>query len=238
MSSFPNWYYDEFKQVGVGFEDVAQVETYDRNQKSSTVEAEQALVTQLGISSGHTVIDLGAGTGTFAIQASLAGADVYAVDISCMMLAYAQNKAAQFGVTNIKFHHAGFLTYDHNANLADFVITKSALHILPDFWKMAAFLRMAAMLKDGGIFYLRDVIFSFPPAEYQSRIEAWIKRVAKPAEEGWTAQDFAMHVREEYSTFAWIIEGMLTRAGFTILDVKYLTPEYAEYVCQKTATLA
>ena len=237
MKTFPTWYYDEFKQFGIDFFDVAQVEAYDRNQTSSTVEVEQALVAKLGISSGHTVIDLGAGTGNFAIQASLAGANVHAVDISQTMLAYAQNKAHRFSATNIKFHHAGFLTYEHKAGLADFVVTKSALHILPDFWKMIAFLRMAAMLKVGGVLYLRDVIFSFPPAEYQTRINSWIERVAKPEGSGWTARDFEMHVREEHSTFGWIIEGMLTRAGFTIKEADYLATEYAQYTCRKTATL-
>lgn len=234
MTTFPAWYYDELKQVGLDFNDVAQVEAYDRNQTSSTAEVEQALVAQLKISPGHIIVDLGAGTGTFAIQAALAGAYVHAVDISETMLTYARDKAHRFGATNIEFHHAGFLTYEHKAEPADFVVTKSALHILPDFWKMIAFLRVASMLKTGGILFLRDAIFSFPPDEYQARINAWIERIAKPEGEGWTARDFEMHVREEHSTFAWIIEGMLTRAGFTILETDYFAPEYARYLCQKT----
>lgn len=234
MTSFPAWYYDELQQVGVDFEDLAQVEAYDRNQTSSTVEVEQALVDKLRISAGHTVIDLGAGTGNFAIQASRAGAYVYAVDVSQTMLAYARDKARRADATNIEFHRAGFLTYEHKGEHADFAVTKSALHILPDFWKMIAFLRIASMLKTGGILYLRDVIFSFPPDEYEARINAWIERVAKPEGEGWTARDFEIHVREEHSTFGWIIEGMLARAGFTILEVDYFAPEYARYVCQKT----
>jgi putative AdoMet-dependent methyltransferase len=133
MDSFPGWYFDESKMAGIDFEDIAQVEAFDCKQTSSTPEKEQALVKRLGISSGHTAIDLGAGTGTFAIQASLQGASVHAIDISQSMLAYAQQKARKMGVTTINFHRAGFLTYEHNDNLADFVITKAALHILPDF---------------------------------------------------------------------------------------------------------
>jgi putative AdoMet-dependent methyltransferase len=94
MTVLPRWFYDEFRQSGVDFEDTAQVEAFDRNQRSSSEEAERELVERLGISAGHTVIDLGAGTGTFAIQACKTGAHVYAVDVSQTMLAYAQKKLA------------------------------------------------------------------------------------------------------------------------------------------------
>lgn len=76
MTVLPKWFYDEFQQSGVDFEDTAQVEAFDRNQRSSSEQAEQALIEWLGISAGHTVIDLGAGTGTFAIQAGMVG-DTY-----------------------------------------------------------------------------------------------------------------------------------------------------------------
>lgn len=235
MSSFPAWYFDESKMAGVDFNDVGKVELYDRNQTVSTPDKEQALVTRLGISAEHTVIDLGAGTGNFAIQASLTGASVHAVDISPTMLAYAQNKAQKSGATKIEFHQAGFLSYIHQDKLADFVVTKNALHILPDFWKMTAFLKIAAMLRVKGVFYLRDVVFSFPPADYEASINEWIKQVAKPEGEGWTVKDFEMHVREEHSTYGWIIEGMLTRAGFEIVEANYNSPTYAEYLCIKAA---
>lgn len=82
MTSSLNWHFDEYAMAGVDFADVAQVEAYDRNQSSSTPEKEKALVSRLRIAADHTVVDLGAGTGTFAIQAALTGATVYAVDIS------------------------------------------------------------------------------------------------------------------------------------------------------------
>lgn len=225
------WYFDEFKMVGVDFEDLVQVEAYDRNQTVSTPEKEQVLVTRLGIAPGQTVIDLGAGTGTFAIQASLAGASVHAVDVSNAMLTYAQSKAQKAGASAIKFHRAGFLTYEHQDNLADVVVVKNAFHILPDFWKMVAFLKIAALLKPKGKFYLRDAIFSFPPAEYQTAIAEWIEQVAKPEGQGWTVKDFEMHIRDEHSTFAWIIEAMLTRSGLEIVENNYQSPTYAEYLC-------
>lgn len=236
MTVLPAWFYDEFQQVGVDFEDTAQVELFDRNQRSSSEQAEQALVESLGISAGHTVIDIGMGTGTFAIQASKAGARVYAVDVSHTMLAYARKKARAANAETIEFHHAGFLTYEHQGEPVDFIVTKAALHHLPDFWKMVALLRMASMLKVEGVLYLRDVVFSFDPNEYRSYVDAWIDRVAKPADEGFTVSDFETHIREEFTTFAWIIEGMLTRAGFEIERADYPAREYAQYTCRKSKT--
>ncbi|WP_210404161.1 hypothetical protein [Chroococcidiopsis sp. TS-821] len=90
------------------------------------------------------------------------------------------------------------------------------------------------MLKPKGIFYLRDTIFSFPPAEYEASINEWIQRVATEGE-WWIAKDFEMHVREEHSTYAWIIEEMLTKAGFEIVEASYNTPTYAEYLCFKSS---
>jgi putative AdoMet-dependent methyltransferase len=225
------WYFDEFKMAGVDFEDEAQVKAYDLKQTVSTPEKEKALVTRLEILPGQIVIDLGAGTGTFAIQAALAGASVHAVDVSQAMLAYAQNKAQNVGTNMVRFHQASFLTYEHQDGLADVIITKNALHILPDFWKMAAFLKIAALLKPKGKFYFRDVIFSFPPEEYKTAIDKWIEQVARPEGQGWTAKDFEMHVRDEHSTFSWIIEAMLSRSGFDIAEVNYQSPTYAEYLC-------
>jgi ubiquinone/menaquinone biosynthesis C-methylase UbiE len=233
MSVLPRWFYNEFQQRGVDFEDTAQVAVFDRNMRSSNVQAEQALVERLGISAGHTVIDIGAGTGTFAIQACKAGAFVYAVDVSSSMLAYAQSKACSAEADTIQFHHAGFLTYEHRGELADLVVTKAALHHLPDFWKMVGLLRIASMLKEGGIFYLEDAVYSFDPKEYRSHLEAWIEQAGKPVGEGFTVSDYEMHIREEYSTFGWILEGLLTRAGFEIEQANYRTPEYTQYVCRK-----
>ena len=225
------WYFDESKMAGIDFQSMAQVEAYDRNQTSSTPELEQALVRRLGIQPVQTVIDLGAGTGTFAIEAAMAGASVHAVDISPAMLTFAKNKAQKVSTGTLKFHQAGFLTYEHQDSLADVVISKNALHILPDFWKMVAFTKIAALVKPQGKFYFRDVIFSFPPSEYKTAINEWIEQVAKPPDQGWTAKDFECHVREEHSTFAWIIEAMLIRSGFDIVEVNYQSPTYAEYLC-------
>ena len=232
MPTKPKWFYDEFQHIGVDFADIEQVEQYDRNQ-GTTTQDEQQLIERLGIQTQHRLIEIGCGTGTFARAAAQQCQQVYAVDVSQVMLEYARKKAEQDNITNIQFIHGGFLSYEHAEAPVDFVITKFAFHHLPDFWKMVALQRMAAMLKAEGILYLRDVIFSFPPDEYQTAIDNWIERVARPAGTGFTRSDFEMHVRNEYSTFSWIIEGLLTRAGFEITHSQQSTPEYAEYIAVK-----
>jgi ubiquinone/menaquinone biosynthesis C-methylase UbiE len=232
MTTQPLWYYDDRQQIGVDFENIAQVATYDRDQGSNAAE-EEALLHRLALRAGSRVIDLGAGTGSFAIEAAKAGAYVYVVDVSRSMLAYTAQKASTAHLNTIEFHHGGFLTYEHQAAPVDAIITRFALHHLPDFWKMVAFQRMVAMLKHDGILYLRDTVFSFEPAAYREHIDAWITRMAKEPETGFVAADFETHVRDEYSTFGWILEGMLTRTGFTIEEATYPSTEYAEYVCRK-----
>jgi hypothetical protein len=48
---------------------------------------------------------------------------------------------------------------------------------------------------------------------------------------GFNRADFATHVREEHSTFAWIIEGLLERTGFRIVMAVKDDPAYADYLC-------
>ncbi|QYO64511.1 hypothetical protein [Leptolyngbya sp. 7M] len=57
--------------------------------------------------------------------------------------------------------------------------------------------------------------------------------LAKPMGEGWTVTDFETHVRDEYTTFGWIIERMLEEAGFVVETVERSSPVTTAYVCRK-----
>jgi putative AdoMet-dependent methyltransferase len=229
----PNWLYDEFKHIGVDFADADQVRRYDARQQTN-LEREQKLVARLGIAAGDIVVEFGPGTGAFSLAAAMNGAKVFAVDISQAMLDYAAAKAAEMKLDTIEFIQSGFLSYRHQAAPPDFVVTKFAFHHLPDFWKAIAIRQIYAMLKVGGQFYLRDVVFSFAPQDYEANIEAWINAVASETGDGFSRADFEMHVRDEYSTYGWILEGMLRQAGFSV-HTNYESPTYAEYVCIKEA---
>ncbi|MDQ0946214.1 hypothetical protein QFZ24_000137 [Streptomyces phaeochromogenes] len=89
------------------------------------------------------------------------------------------------------------------------------------------------MLRPGGTFYLWDVIFSFEPATSEEHLQQWIDTAGRPEGEGFTRADFKAHVRDEFSTCAWIIEGMLQRAGFDVVSSTFPRPTHAEFCCRR-----
>lgn len=222
--------FNEFAAQTVDFTDEKLVAEYDQKQ-STNIERERTLVQKLGVKPEHTVIEFGPGTGALSVALAEACRHVFAVDTSQAMLSYLAKSADERQVANVSTHHAGFLSYRHMAEPVDFIVTKFAFHHLPDFWKGIALTRFNAMLKMGGRLYVHDVMFSFAPQDYEREITAWIDEVA--ASGGWSREEFEVHVNEEYSTFTWILEGLVRAAGFEIVETDYWTPTYGSILCQK-----
>ncbi len=226
----PAWHYNEFVQTGVDLDDADMVEDYDHRQGSDS-EEENRLIATLGIAAGDTVVDLGCGTGSFALAAARHGARVTAIDVAANMLRYVARAADANGLTNLQTLQGGFLSWQPAAASIDVVVCRFALHHLPDFWKQIALNNIANALAPGGTLFLRDVVFSFPAAEYETHINAWID--AMPQRSGFSREEFETHVRDEYSTFDWILHGMLQRAGFTVREHNIHAPQYADYLCSR-----
>lgn len=225
-----DWYYNDLTQVGLDFGDADQVATYDDRQQADPA-ADRALLDRLDVRAGLCLADIGCGTGILACEAARRGARVIAVDISQTMLGRVRARAAAAGLTNIETVRASFLTFDPGPESLDLLTSKFALHHLPDFWKATALLRLNRMLKPGGRLFLRDVIFSFAPAETPQAVEDWIAWML--ANTGYDRADVATHIRDEHSTFTWIIEGLLKRTGFRILWSEIDGPTYADYFAEK-----
>ncbi len=233
MQSLPDWVFREFSPVGVDLDSPDSVEAYDRNQGTETAK-DDALLDRLPVGPATVFVDLGTGTGSLPVRAAIRGAEAHAVDVSMNMLTFASRRAESAGV-QLHTHHAGFLSHDFGAETADVVATRSALHQLPDTWKQSALNRIATILRPGGMFYLWDAMWSFDAADLDVQLPAWIDTMAKPDGEGFTREMFEMHVRDEFSTFTWILEGMIVRAGLEVVESNFPAPWYGEFLARRPA---
>jgi SAM-dependent methyltransferase len=226
----PRWFPEELARAGEEHLDPAYVAAYDRKTGFDPAE-EVALLRKLGLDRTATLVDLGAGTGALALAAAPFCRRVVAVDVSQAMLDFGEKEEARLVVDNVEWVRAGFLTYEHRGDPADFVYSRNALHHLPDFWKALALDRMRALLRPDGILRLHDIVYSVGPAEVPTAVKAWLANAAERPEEGWTRAELETHLREEHSTFSWLLEPMLERTGFEIRDRSYRMSVYATYVC-------
>jgi SAM-dependent methyltransferase len=226
----PRWFPDELASAGAEHLDPAYVAGYDRKAGFDPSE-DVALLHEYGLGEEQTLVDLGAGSGTLALAVAPLCRRVVAVDVSPPMLAFVAEQAQRLGLRNVEFVRSGLLSYEHRGGPADVVYTRNALHHLPDFWKAVALERMAGLLRPGGILRLHDLVFSFDPAEADDAVGAWLAGAATNPAEGWTRAELEAHLRDEYSTFSWLLEPMLERTGFEILDSSNRNGVYAAYLC-------
>ena len=47
------------------------------------------------------------------------------------------------------------------------------------------------------------------------------------------AEELKVHIRDEFSTYDWIMEGLLERAGFSIDSVEVKADSLRGYICSK-----
>jgi SAM-dependent methyltransferase len=258
---------DEMAHAGPEHLDEAFIAGFDRKQGYPDPSADIDALKAHGLGPESVVVDLGAGTGQFALPAAWHFGRVIAVDVSAAMLAAVREKAAGVSAPlpppparydrssigqasggtddapdgtlrggsppgRLEYARGGFLSYSPVAPV-DGVYTRHALHQVPDFWKALALSRIAAMLRPGGVLRLRDLVYDFAPAEAEAVFAGWLAAAAADPAAGYTAADYAEHIRTEHSTFRWLLEPMLTAAGFEIAEVSYERRLYAAYTCLK-----
>lgn len=242
MRETPAWLYDEMKQIGTDYENISEIRAYDeRMAKIRDVDRElREVLDLLDLTPEATVLEIGTGTGEFPIAAVERCSRVIAADVSFPMLRYAEEKAKERlrglgrdgDIDRIEFVKGGFLTYEHQGEPLDAVVSQFVLHHLPDFWKQVALFRIAEMLKDGGKLYIRDVVYSFSAADYEKFFDGYLSRMEEIGGEG-TPEDIVIHIRDEHSTIGWVLEGMIERAGFAIERADYRAGFLATYLCVK-----
>ena len=229
------WWLDERSHAGAEHLDERYVSGYDRKAGSDPTE-DLDVLQRHGLASDSVVVDLGAGTGGFALAVAGLCRHVVAVDVSPAMTAAIRGRVTELGLDNVSVVDGRFLSYEHHGQPADVIFTRNALHQLPDFWKAMALDRMASMLRPGGILRLRDLVYDFAPAEADVRIEAWMSGAVTDPALGWTADELAEHVRGEFSTYSWVLEGMLDKTSFDIVDRTFRRSAYGTYTCKRRST--
>ena len=231
-TSPPEWCYHEPDHPGMDFDAVAP--SYDRNmQRFRDIQGEiEEILSFLSLKPDQTLLEMGTGTGEFALAAARRCARVFAIDISPGMLNYAQNKAHEQGIENIRFLPGGFLSYHHQNEPPDAIVSQIALHHLPDFWKQIALLNMAEMLRPGGKLCIRDIVYSFDPRDYERQIERFVTSTGEKAGPGFV-QRMTSHINKEFSTMDWIMRGLIERAGFVIEREEHKEEFLGLYLCRK-----
>jgi len=109
------------------------------------------VLTEVGLKSGMTVVDLCSGDGWFTLQIARIAARVTAVDIDGRLLATTRARLAESGITNCAYLEAD--AYDVATLVrepVDFVFLANAFHGVPDRPRLAAAIR--SILKPGGLF--------------------------------------------------------------------------------------
>ena len=231
----PGWLLDERASAGRENLDVAHVGRYD-GKMDGRADSEVELLRSWGLGESSVVIDLGCGTGQFALTVAPVCRRVVAVDVSPAMRHRLRSKLGEAGIDNVEVAAAGFLTYEHGDDPADIVYSRYALHHLPDFWKVMGLRRVRAMLRPGGLLRLWDVVYGFDPDEAGERIEAWCAPFGDEIEGDWARGEMEEHVRDEHSTFTWLLEAMFERTGFTVEVADYSDNGFdARYVLRATS---
>jgi 2-polyprenyl-3-methyl-5-hydroxy-6-metoxy-1,4-benzoquinol methylase len=220
-----DWYYNERRQIGL---DTAVAAIYGTDDDSDL--RARAALTMLGVQRGWRVADIGCGNGVLACEAALIGAEVDAIDISPAMLRLAEIQAQDRKVA-VRTQSAGLLSFAYRPNSYDLIVSEFTLHHLPDFWKAVALSRIYGALKPGANLYLRDIVYVSMPDGSERDVGAWADFNIKNHD---FARDSVMtHMRDEYSTFGWVMERMLTDVGFTLVSVDYHAPLHGTYLLRK-----
>lgn len=222
------WRLDERAHAGPEHLDPAYVAGYDAK---TQLELEPALelLRRHGLDHDATLVDLGCGTGLLAAASASEARRVVGVDPSPAMLEAARSRSDA-----VDWVEAGFLTYEHEGDPPQLVYSRHALHHVPDFWKGVALARIHDLLAPGGVLVLRDLVYDFEPAEAARGIEGWLAGAAPTAAEGWTRSELETHVRDEHSTFTWLLEPLFAHAGFELVERDVGGGIYATYVCRRS----
>ena len=170
-----------------------------------------------------TVLEIGAGTGSTALELAPSVGHVTATDISPAMTEIGREKARAAGVGNVDFVASDSLVAGLDGPF-DAVLAHNILHLVEDL--PGTLNRAHAVLKPGGLFISK----TFCKPSGRISLFYWAMRVALPVMQAFGKAPFValMTIRE--------LETAIERAGFTIVETgNYPKGEMRRYIVARKA---
>ena len=168
------WLIDEVAHAGAEHLDPACVVAYDRKAGFDPTN-DLVVLRNHGLGKTSTLLDLGAGTGLFALAAAervgsrrrgrCVPGDAGRPPGARHRTGPLQSRVRPRRVPQLRAHGIARRRRIH---------TRNALHHLPDFWKAIALGRIAQMLKPRGILRVRDLNYDFQPSDANIVLDGWL----------------------------------------------------------------
>jgi hypothetical protein len=89
------------------------------------------------------------------------------------------------------------------------------------------------MLVRGGRLYLFDIVFPAAVTDLEAQFDELVDSMGHAAGPDFAAEA-ETHLRDEYSTYEWVMEGLLERSGFHIEGAEHGGRFNAAYLCTRT----
>jgi ubiquinone/menaquinone biosynthesis C-methylase UbiE len=180
---------------------------------------------------GHTVVDLGSGTGLLSLAFAPHVARVWAIDSSPAMVEYLRAKSRSAELSNVETVVASAVSLPLVDGVAELLVSNYCLHELPHAEKQRALDEARRVLKPGGRLVIGDMMFSLNPMQSRDR-SVVAGKLAKLARRGlpgaWRLLKNAIRLaagRWEYPANAGWWHQALHRSGFVNIRVETLEHE-------------
>jgi len=193
---------------------------------------------------GHTVVDVGSGTGLLSLAFAERTSRVWAIDSSPAMNEYLRVKAASADLHNVETVLASAVSLPLVDGVADLVVSNYCLHELRRVDKHRALAEARRVLKPGGRLVMGDMMFSFNPLESRDRrvVTVKLRGLARRGLPGmWRLLKNAGRLasgRWEHPVSAAAWEEALKLSGFHFVAIEMLPHEGGIAVAETPATSA
>ena len=177
------WMLDELAHAGPEHLDPAFVAGYERKQGYTDPAKDLVVLAAHGLDATSTVVDLGAGTGRFALAAARRFGQVSAVDIP-PMLQLPRERATAARVASLPLHAAGVPQLPARRTTGRRGVHPQRPAPAADFWKAVALDRIRGMLGPSGVLRLRDLLNRQPWSPLREPVGDLLPDQAVPAQQG------------------------------------------------------